>query len=96
MIFFVSGLLAPSPTAAVIAWDSVLAVDDSGHVYLADALQSTVFVFDRATGALAATITGTARLRLPSDVTLGADGSVFVTSNLGAEIVRLSGPEAGR
>jgi len=68
-----------------------LATDDSGHVYLTDALQSSVLVFDRSTRALAATIDGTGRLRLPSDVALGADGTVFVTSNLGAEVVRFSG-----
>lgn len=74
-----------------------VAVDAAGRVYVVDALQAGVLVFDRAGLSFSAEISGAARrVRLPSDVVLDADGSLLVVSNLGIGVERLSGLGAAR
>jgi hypothetical protein len=66
-------------------------------VYVVDALQAGVLVFDRAGLSFSAEISGAARrVRLPSDVVVDADGSLLVVSNLGIGVERLSGLGAAR
>ncbi len=63
-----------------------LAVDGSGHIFLADAFRGVVLVFDRATGSelkiLGGFGSGPGQLFLPWDVVIdGTSKDVFVTSN---------------
>lgn len=61
-----------------------LDVDAAGRIYLADLLLAQVLVFDRAGLKLVGTLGGRDQppgLRIPLDVSVGADGDVFVTSN---------------
>ncbi len=62
-----------------------IALDGSGHVYVADAFLAAVLVFDRATLTLVQTLggrdAGLPRLRIPMDVIIGSGADLFVTSN---------------
>jgi hypothetical protein len=67
-----------------------LAIGMDGRIYMADALLGKVLVFDQDGGAFVGEIGGDDFLRLPTDVTVGADGDLFIANNLGKsfEVVR--------
>ncbi|MFQ5429742.1 MAG: cytochrome c3 family protein [Phycisphaerae bacterium] len=69
-----------------------LAVDDTGHIYVADALMSTVRVFDTGGSELGKVVTyGTAPgdLRTPCDLALSPDGTRLYVVNTNASQVEI-------
>jgi DNA-binding beta-propeller fold protein YncE len=60
-----------------------LAIGQDGRIYVADAIQGSVLVFDRESGQYVKAIESDGYLRLPTDVTVGVDGDLFIANNVG-------------
>ena len=71
-----------------------IAFDENDRIYVVDAFQALIFVYDRATLAPVATLGGPgAGLRVPMDLVIDG-GDIFVTSTRTASVEALRG--AGR